>query len=226
MNDFIKAAKKLLRIEYGEKPTSESEINNIYKQVFNLSSQDFDKILEEIELENEDIKNKSINKMCKFDFINFTYKELEKLLNWPNINSNYNGILNYQNPIQRKWFINKNETLYFWDSKTQTYTPNWTFQYFLNYSDSFKVTYNLSQEEIDQILKDIKEEQNALQNANNQLSFPNDSNSTIFGIDPGFYNLLKDPKSKSNGNVCKCEMVEYVGLIEKYNHCKKCGKKE
>jgi len=38
------------------------------------------------------------------------------------------------------------------------------------------------------------------------------------GID---YKALIEP----NGNVCKCEMVEYVGLIEKYNHCKNAVKK-
>lgn len=80
----------------------------------------------------------------------------------------------------------------------------------------WKQTYNLSQEEIDQIMKDIKEEQNQLQ----------------FQYDPAGFNyypqndgeILK-PK-ESNGNVCVHKMIAYTGLFEQYNFCEKCGQKE
>lgn len=75
----------------------------------------------------------------------------------------------------------------------------------------------LSQEEIDQIMKDIKEEQNQLQFQYDPAGFNYHS-----GID-----ITKDNKStEPNGNVCVHKMISYTGLFEKYNFCEKCGQKE
>lgn len=83
------------------------------------------------------------------------------------------------------------------------------------------MSYNLSQEEIDQIMKEIKEEQN-------QLSLPNigTTQPVIPTYKPSEYwkETMKTPEP--NGNKCKCEMVQYVGLQETFNYCKHCGKKE
>lgn len=124
----------------------------------------------------------------------------------------------YKFNSRSKWYINKNETLYFWDSNNKYYGANYTFQYFLSYSDNFKTHYNLSEEEIQQIMNEIKEEQN-------QLSFGNISSQPVLGID-------WRSKIEPNGNVmpqtklCIHEMIPYVGMKETFNYCKKCGEKE
>lgn len=129
----------------------------------------------------------------------------------------------WQSSIQRKWFINKNETLYFWDSINKYYGASFTFQYFLSYLDNFKKSYNLSQQEIDQILKEIKEEQA-------QLSFANITNvayvSNIPENNPVGIEFAQVENHSVSKKSCNHQMVEYLGLNEKFNYCKLCGDKE
>jgi hypothetical protein len=92
--------------------------------------------------------------------------------------------------------------------------------------------YNLSQDEIDAIIKEVQEEQKQ-----QQLTFPNGGSITFhptpsnqpFFISPDNWKLPTEP----NGNMatpqtktCAHEMVKYTGLFETYNYCKKCGDKE
>lgn len=85
----------------------------------------------------------------------------------------------------------------------------YSFDYFKNYSSEFIKSYNLSQEEIDQIMKEIQEEQN-------QLTFDFEYKPYKSSTTP-----VKFPENK-----CKHEMVEYVGLFESFKYCKLCNEKE
>lgn len=51
LTDYEKA-KKIMTIEYGDAPTSESEFNLTILQLFNISSGEFDSILADIEQQN------------------------------------------------------------------------------------------------------------------------------------------------------------------------------
>ena len=78
----------------------------------------------------------------------------------------------------------------------------------------------LSQEEINQIIKEIQEEQ---QTAQNQLSFPNQIPYT-----PNPWYDTSGPKTQPSTPLKSClhEMTKYTGLNEVFNYCKKCGEKE
>lgn len=120
--------------------------------------------------------------------------------------------------MNKKWEIENNE-IHFFEALLGAPGASWfgtsySFDYFKQNTNQLSNIYNLSQEEIDQILKEIQQEEN-------QLSFP-DYNSYL-----GKYTIRqKDSKSEPNGNVCSHEMVQYTGLVEQFNHCKKCGQKE
>lgn len=183
--DSIECVKKLLRIEYGSKPTSESEINNIYKTVFNLSQNDFYKIIDEIESENIEIHNKSV-----------------------------------KNKISAKELLIENIKHFGFDVHLNI----------INYDHYFH-NYNLSQDEIDQIIKEIKEDQNQLNFSNGQtIAINNSPNWTVpfIGMDFGYSpeKMNHNPNTEPNGNICNHKMVSYTGLFEQYNHCEKCGQKE
>lgn len=101
--------------------------------------------------------------------------------------------------------------------------------------NDYKQMYNLSQDEIDAIILEIKQEQNQLVLPN--MTVPNyypggpygATNNTpmpVTGIEwaTGFEGELP-PKTPLKAP-CSHQMVPYVGLSETFNYCKKCGDKE
>lgn len=85
--------------------------------------------------------------------------------------------------------------------------------------DDYKKMYNLSQDEINAIIKEIQNEQNQ------QLTLPNQTISQPFYITQNG-GIEGELKPQANGNVCQHQMVLYKGLNEVFNHCKFCGQKE
>jgi|ERR1700722_187464 len=111
-------------------------------------------------------------------------------------------------PIKPKiWTINKADQSIIFECPANGQLYWYSFSNFLLTPEVFKNTFNLSQEEIDQIMKEIKQEQ--------------------MGVDFAYSPLNSPPlKKEINGNLCIHEMVPYTGLNETFNHCKKCGQKE
>ncbi len=72
-----------------------------------------------------------------------------------------------------------------------------------------KMYYNLSQEEIDQLVKELKD------------SYEAPKTITV----PGFSDGYTPPEPKSSGCIFH-EWVPYTGLFESFEHCKKCGEKK
>lgn len=93
--------------------------------------------------------------------------------------------------------------------------------------DLYKQVFNLSDNEIKTLIKEIEDENAKIPSVNQYQYIP-------IGSGHNWYlpnGLASEPigiqyDAKSNGNVCKCEMVPYQGLFESYNYCKHCGKKE
>lgn len=114
--------------------------------------------------------------------------------------------------MNKYWQIckDKNQILFDDVSKYKQNLHYYSFDYFKANVNFFKNNYNLSQDEIDQIMKEIKE----------------DKGSSWYSIDPNTYTSFKENKPDNNGNVCNHKMVPYVGLFETFNHCSVCGQKE
>lgn len=100
---------------------------------------------------------------------------------------------------------------------------SFSIDYFLQYRDSFKTSYNLSQDEIDAIMKEIAQTSGKTytsyspQNINRYTTNESSPDSqTEFNLG------ISSPKS----NTCSHEFVEYTGLVEKFNYCSICGIKE
>jgi hypothetical protein len=79
--------------------------------------------------------------------------------------------------------------------------------YYLN--KWYKCYYNLSQEEIDQLVKELKD------------SYEAPKTITV----PGFSDGYAPPEPKPSGCIFH-EWVVYTGLFESFDHCKKCGEKK
>lgn len=86
--------------------------------------------------------------------------------------------------------------------------------------DYFKTLYNLSQEEIDALVKDIEKE--ATLNGNNSIFSGGINTETIKPFDFSLIDNVKD----HNEIGCFHEWEMYTGLVETFEHCKKCGKKK
>lgn len=86
----------------------------------------------------------------------------------------------------------------------------------------------LSQEEIDAIMKEIKEEQNQLQFNNLVPGSITYNSPNITGIQPyvGIDWNYVSTKPEVNGNVCNHEWKEYVGLNHTDTYCTKCPAKK
>lgn len=99
--------------------------------------------------------------------------------------------------------------------------------------DIYKEVFNLSQDEIDQILKEIEETEQPYKFGCEIESLPKIEKRkgyTIYRSDgngnPVEIKELDQHLNKSNGNVCSHKMVSYIGLKESFNHCELCGQKE
>jgi hypothetical protein len=92
--------------------------------------------------------------------------------------------------------------------ENESLSGHYTLMTFLNYKDSIKINYNLSQEEIDAIVKELK-----------------DGYETPVTISVPGFNQTSSPQKMEDPKCMFHEWVEYTGLIEKFFHCKKCGEK-
>lgn len=115
--------------------------------------------------------------------------------------------------INQKYQIDSNY-ITFGEIGNQTH---YSHMYFIQNLNQIKNIWNLSQEEIDAIMKEIREEQMKF----DFQYIPRNSQ----------YNNSAPKTGEPNGNVslnkaCIHEMIPYTGLFEAYNFCKKCGQKE
>lgn len=179
-----------------------------------------------------------------FDILNLDFKELQteynRLMNQIQTDIKNmavpNVIINSQNPIQPRtgYQPNQGSTLFTFIGAKTLDQINAKKLLELEYRDNpiseselnnvYKAVFNLSQDEIDALIKEIETEQVNKQNVNQLQYIP--SNGPYYFIDETTW---KTPEIKTpivNGNTCKCEMVLYQGLSESFNHCKKCGQKE
>jgi|SRR5271165_2272038 len=111
-----------------------------------------------------------------------------------------------------KWIIENNKVRILYKHKHH-YSLGWSFSEITDPSnrDHFtKTLYNLSQEEIDQICKEMKAEQNSQLDLNYE-PLPNSP------ITPNWFDKKKE---------CDHDWKEYIGLNQKDTYCTKCPAKK
>lgn len=96
-----------------------------------------------------------------------------------------------------------------------------------------KLYYNLSEEEIQALMNEIKEEANG--NTSNQLTingsgnYDENPNQLDFNYKPGYDFTIKgfnSDSSEPSKPVCHHEWKNYLGLSESFDYCTKCGIKK